>query len=353
MIVLDTNSMPHGQFSAAAMQRIADVVGQGASYVIPEVVLWEWAEHARSAQIALEEAVRGYRVDTGLMARPSIAKPISADDLITSIRQLLPSWVDVWEPGPESWRNGVRDQVLQVGSGERKRDVKTGAADSIVLSCVEHQASVADGAVVLLTSDKQLRESASAIEGVLVASGSGDLLRSLSSFTPASEDLELRLMENLPTFFNERIAEGYEDLSFAETGILLDLDGSGMDPGAADGLARVEVADVEIAEIHDLQIEADSTELLTLADLRIFGRITADIVTYQDAGLGELRASRQTVDFSREFIDVSVVVRWDHNWQFQSVVPAGVAVLVVTNSTDDEDDDVPRFRAVPKGQMRR
>ena len=61
----------------------------------------------------------------------------------------------------------MMDQVLQLGPGERKEGVKTGAADSLVLACVQQQVDERSGAeaVVLATNDKRLRTVCSRLFG--------------------------------------------------------------------------------------------------------------------------------------------------------------------------------------------
>jgi hypothetical protein len=63
---------------------------------------------------------------------------------------------------------------------------------------------------------------------------------------------------------------------------------------------------------------------------------------------GFVGATREMINFSSAFVDVNIAVRWDHNWRIRSVVPAGVAVLVLADLDDaDEEAGGPRFRARP------
>jgi hypothetical protein len=218
--------MPHGQFSGSALQSLRDVAGHGASIVIPEVVIWEWAEHARAAHVALEETIKKHRVDVSLAIRPSIAPAPSVDELVRLIEEALPYEVSVWRPNEDSWRAAVRDQVLQVGSGEIKGNVKTGASDAIVFACVEHQSHHAEGAVVMLTSDKLLRKNlATSFANVRSASGTGALLSALNTFVPDTNDLAVRLMEDLPLYLNERLGDSGEILPFGDLGVAMELHG--------------------------------------------------------------------------------------------------------------------------------
>lgn len=348
VIVLDANAMPHGQFSPAVLEELRTVVGRGVSIVVPEVVIWEWADHARSAHVALEEAIKKHRVHGELVDRPIIVPAPSIEDLVRRIEASLPYDVTVWRPSEDAWRAAVRDQVLQVGSGEIKGNVKTGASDAIVFACVEHESNHAEGAVVVLTSDKLLRKNVTArFDNVRAASGTGALLQALNTFVPDTEDLELRLAEDLPAYLNERYGDSGEMLPFRDLGVAMEAHGEYYGSPDENGLSALMVTSVDIAEVHDFRVEADGAERVALADLRLFGDIFGDVLMYHEVVPGESGASREVVDFSSHFVDVTVAVRWDHNWRIKTVVPTGVAVLVITGPEEDDNDDVPRFRAEP------
>lgn len=348
VIILDTNAMPHGQFSSTAMESIRIVAGRGASIVVPEVVIWEWAEHARSAHVALEEAIKRYRVDGALVARPLIVPSPSIEDLVRRIETALPCGVSVWRPKEDAWRAAVRDQVLQVGSGEIKGNVKTGASDAIVFACVEYECDHAEGAVVVLTSDKLLRKNVSArFDNALAASGTGSLFQAVIKFVPDTEDLAVRLMENLPTYLNERLVDTSEMLAFHDFGVAMEAHGEYFGAPYENGLSALIITHVDSAEVHHLRVNADGAERVALAELRLFGHILGDVLMYHEVVPGESGASREVVDFSSHFVDVTVAVRWDQDWRIETVVPTGVAVLVVTEPEEDDSDDVPRFRAEP------
>ena len=48
---------------------------------------------------------------------------------------------------------------------------------------------------------------------------------------------------------------------------------------------------------------------------------------YHEVVPGESGASRAVVDYSSDFVDVTVAVRWDHNWRIETVVPAELRCL--------------------------
>ncbi|WP_235738768.1 hypothetical protein [Nocardioides alcanivorans] len=134
-IVVDTNFGPHGypdmprlKQLAASAQRVGIRVG------VPEVVVWEWAEHLQqkvSAAFTATRQANGAMLKGGLGA---IATPVAstADKIAIELAravQTVPNLVLI--PASErNARDALRDQILQQGGGSKKNEVKTGAADS-------------------------------------------------------------------------------------------------------------------------------------------------------------------------------------------------------------------------------
>ncbi|MFG6475084.1 hypothetical protein ACFXP7_01710 [Microbacterium sp. P06] len=338
VVILDTNSLPRGHFSLPALSRLMREAGDSAVVVIPEVVVWEWAEHAYSTYVAVEEAAKAVRVDASILPRPVIAASPSVEELAERIQNTLPAGVRLWSPDGEVWRIALRDQILQIGSGETKGDVKTGAADAVVLACVEAESTQSEDVVLLVTSDKKLQKNALAFENVRCATGDKGLLAAMYSFTPAADDLEVRLMEQLPEYLNIRIGDEGEAISFAEYGVSAHFGpGHGGWPAGA-VLSSIWFKRIDIAEIHDLQVESGENRRRGLAELRLFGDFVATILEYHDPKLGAVAVSRTEVDFSQEFVDVTIEVEWDQNWRIREVRATGSAVLVMIDPTRDEAD---------------
>lgn len=323
----------------SALARLIKEAGDAAVVVIPEVVVWEWAEHAYATYVAVEEAAKAVRVDASILARPVVAPAPSVEELAERIENSFPARVRLWSPDRDVWRSALRDQVLQVGSGETKGGVKTGAADAVVLACVEAESAPSEDVVLLVTNDKRLQKRASLFENVRCATGEKDLLAAMYSFTPATDDLEVRLLEQLPQYLNIRISEEGEAISFAEYGVGVHFGvGHGGWPAEA-VLSSIWFKHIDIAEIHDLQIESGEERRRGLAELRLFGDFVATILEYRDLKLGVVAVSRTEVDFSHEFVDVTVEVEWDQNWRIQGVRATGSAVLVMIDPDHDEADD--------------
>ena len=105
---------------------------------IPEPVLWEWAEHMVSDLLAASSGTRtALRLlapeAADLMERPQDYLATKVIETLADIPNVL-----VLSPHGDAWRLGVRDQVLAMGAGRRKSDVKTGAADTVSVHAVHH-----------------------------------------------------------------------------------------------------------------------------------------------------------------------------------------------------------------------
>jgi hypothetical protein len=352
VVVLDANAMPHGHFNDKTLRQLRSIIGQRSSIVVPEVVVWEWAEHAYRARVALTIAVDQHRVDRSIMP-PAIVPPAPAiSEVIATITSVLVSaGVEIWAPSPDVWRDAVRQQVLQVGAGEVKKDVKTGAADGVVLSCAKDLAYRSEPPVVLLSSDSRLRaQAAREVEDLLVANGTRDILTQLNSFEPASEDLELRAAEVLPELFNQRIAEGEPALAFDEFGV--DLYGN-EGRTASDFEIKpqsIDFTEVDIVEFHNFEIAQVGDSRFGLGEMRMFGRFQLAFLERRESSAGTFELIGDVAGpFAAGYVDVTVSIRWDVGWQFEDISATGVAIAVLDDGPDydEEGDEVPSFRAVP------
>ncbi|CAH0178330.1 hypothetical protein SRABI02_01421 [Plantibacter cousiniae] len=315
--------------------------------MVPEVVVWEWAEHAHSSHTALAEVLRQHRVDAQVL--PKVLPPDipSIEDVVTTISALLEKRATIWTPSREVLRDAVRQQVLQLGSGERKKEVKTGAADALVLACVGAQLDEADGAVILLTSDRKLSEDCKAtFDEAHVANGSGNLLTQLNKFEPAEEDLSLRTEETLTEYLNENIADLGEAIPFDDFGFEIH---SGTQRFSNDTPIRVtamELAHIDLVETHGFRITRTEDRRYGLANLRIFGDVSILFGEQHEAAPGRHEWSWERTSLPSAYIDVTVATRWNHNWQLEGVEPTGAAIIVMPSGQDDDDDhEVPEFSA--------
>ena len=309
--------------------------------------MWEWAEHARASYVAVEEAAKAIRIDAGILERPQVPPAPTVEEIVERIINSLPAGVSIWTPPSEVWRAALREQVMQIGSGEIKGLVKTGAADAVVLACVEAESNQAEDVVLLLTSDKKLRNNASRFENVRCANGDQGLLAAIYTFTPAAEDLLVRLMEDLPEFLNAQISEEGAAISFDEYGVGEHIGNRGGEWPAQFVLSAINFHNVLVAESDNLQIQADQEGRRGLAELRLFGDIVCTILEYHDTEPGETTVSRSDVDFNHEFVDVTVEVQWDLNWRISAVRATGTALLVFVDEEEADSEDAAAFKARP------
>ncbi|MDR2294700.1 MAG: hypothetical protein LBE05_05800 [Microbacterium sp.] len=346
IVILDTNALPHGHYNERFFQQILDVAGHGAILVVPEVVIWEWAEHAHSALRTLAEQLKHHRVDQLLAPRLSVPDVPSVEELVESIESAIQWRAKIWSPPPGEWRSAVRQQVLQTGNGERKQEVKTGAADAIVLSCVGAQLEVAEGAVVLLSSDNKLRsEVLKQFSEARVASGSGELLAQFWTFTPAPDQLAVRTAERLTDFLNERISRFGEAMPFDAFGFEYVSGPIRLDQTSMPRLSSTQLRHVDIVEIYEFETSVDGDHRYGRAELRIFGDIALTLLLDSYEPDGEVRTVPSSFRASMAHIDVVVITEWNQNWELVSIEPAGVAVVVDMHPDDENDDGAITFRA--------
>lgn len=340
--------MPHGQYRSKTLNELRRFVGNGTSIVVPEVVVWEWAEHAHRAQLALKLTVEQHRVDPGIAPKPPTPTTPSLEDIVDAITAALADYdVELWTPDNGAWKDAVRQQVLQVGSGETKKDVKTGAADAIILKCAESFAYESEPPVILQTSDAQLRSIATReVSGLITANGTHDVLRKVSEFTPATIDLEVRAAEVLPDLLNARLAEGGPVISFDEFGIELLASGGRSSADFSMQLQRLEFREVDLVEFHDFEIASVQDGRVGLGNMRIFGSFDLSFLESRETTPGHFELVGDVIGPLSDYVDVTVAIRWDVSWQFQDIEATGVAVAVLGDDDYDEDgDDVPPFRA--------
>jgi hypothetical protein len=348
-LVLDANALRRGHFNAASLRQWVDAAGGGdVDILIPEVVLWEWAEHAASAHATLHAQHQEFKVDPAVYDRPTLTEEVSKETLVTRITALLPQSVTLWVPPASAWERAVMEQVLQIGTGERRDSVKTGAADSLVLACVQEQVDERRGteAVLLATNDKRLQKACSTRFGddVLLAGSTADLLNRINSFEPARGDLQEEVEEVLRRLLPDARSEIGAALDTFEMGFEIQ---PGRAPAASSRrhtahreLARL--GRVEIVELHELLVtKQDGNDRVGLADVRLFAdvHITALELRETETHVSEWVSTFDGV-VTGGYIDLQLSVSFDRHWSVQSVASAGAATIVFEGPEDEEESDV-------------
>jgi hypothetical protein len=162
-IVLDTNAFPVGPrafrkplLSLESLRALAeDAEAEGVEIWLPEVVVWELADHAAeyyAQQYAPWSATARRLGGTGLVI--AVPTELTASEIHEQTAAAVGSVpnVRVVACRAESARDGLRDQILQTGPATRDRGVKSGAADSTWVRDIVDEANGATG-FHLVTAD--------------------------------------------------------------------------------------------------------------------------------------------------------------------------------------------------------
>lgn len=344
-IIIDSNVMRRGHFSVAALADWVDAAGGGeVTILVPEVVLWEWAEHASLASATLAAQHADFPVEPAIFTPPAIPTFPPKDELVDLLAAKLPAGVEVWEPKDSEWREAVQEQVLQIGVGERKEGIKTGASDAIVRACVRSQIAIRSGteAVILATNDKHLRRACVAEFGdeVLFANGTRDLWSRLIEFAPAKADLTEEVEEQLRTLVTDPASDIGSALQAFATGFEIVSYQDGRPREVERELARL--GRVDIVELHDLNVgESELGSRVGVADVRLFADVHMTVLTLRDLEGGGLEWI-QTFDglVKGGMIDIPVNVTFDQHWQLQSASPAGIARINFNQFAEDGDEEL-------------
>jgi hypothetical protein len=355
LLVLDTNALRRGHFNLRLLTGWVEAAGEGAQIYIPEVVLWEWAEHAALAHATLESQLNEFRaVSSNLFKAPELSKSLPAEELVEAIRKQLPKAVSVWAPPPHAWEQAIRDQVLQVNGAERKNGIKTGAADSIVLSCIRTQVDERQIAqpVVLATNDKQLGDTCEKSFGdeVLIAGSTVALLEKLNAFQPAEDELTEATEESLRDLIEDPESRLFESLRWFESGYQIHL-GSRATRSAESGLPTRLTATLgynpDPIELHDLRVAggtAPSGTHVGLADVRIFAAVHIHQAELREDAAGSTEwITVYDSTITHGFIDITISLTWDRHWKLDNTTLAEPAVIVFDTSEYDDDEGVPPF----------
>lgn len=213
IVVVDTNFVGRGGFRSAQVSRLAArLARRGHALVVPEVVVWEWAQHAHSAATEASVAARrgSEAVDDrlGVGIHPVEVPPI--EDLVSKIRALLSGMesVDLADSEPERALEALKGQVLQTGLGTRTRDgTKTGAADAMILGSVAALLESYE-TVVLCTADKLLAKAAGDLSGDVVVVADQRALWDWHGLTmPETDDLEPAVLAFVERTLREAVVE--------------------------------------------------------------------------------------------------------------------------------------------------
>ena len=163
LVVIDTNFVGKGRFSPKQITGLGQrISASGALLLVPEVVVWEWAEHLVSDVRLAKESLNRIEPYSELFSTVGAELTTSVDEAVETISAHIDgqdSFAVSRLHGDDAIRS-IRDQILQTGAGETKSGIKTGAADSTVLALIERESrDLAAGQVLILaTSDKLMHK---------------------------------------------------------------------------------------------------------------------------------------------------------------------------------------------------
>jgi hypothetical protein len=161
-IAIDTNAFPHGQLDLDALRRLVKRAARhGAIEVwVPEVAIWEWAEHAAAQyQTAVNALTAIVATGLNLPSLPVLAKQHVLRQLHDAISALGAPLVIL--PVGSVAAEALRDQVFVEGpartiTAKDSKVVKVGAADSALLRSLLERASDDTSSFVLVSSDRDV-----------------------------------------------------------------------------------------------------------------------------------------------------------------------------------------------------
>jgi hypothetical protein len=167
-IALDTNCFSRGRLDFEQLESVVDRAENhgGVEVWVPEVVLWEWAEHAWQDYVEAESRLKSLRA-AGLDA-PALDTQ-TLDGLVEEMADQL-AVLDPWLKMLSTLgaREALQDQVLQrppaslVQRADGKK-FKVGAADSVFIRTVTKQPGFKADQVLVISNDKGLGRAIAAL----------------------------------------------------------------------------------------------------------------------------------------------------------------------------------------------
>ncbi|MCY1141530.1 hypothetical protein OWR29_26330 [Actinoplanes sp. Pm04-4] len=222
---------------------------------IPEVVAWELAQRVvqECEQIARQvEAHNGKRRKWGF---PHVAEPPLIDD-VDVVERLESAGAVIVPLGGDAAVSAIRDQVLLRGPGSRRREVKTGAADSAWIRSVIAYNSGETTGLILVTGD--VRAVTSTCESLdlnppKVAKNLGEIRHLLDETTEANDEQRTNFVSTLSDLFTRpRISQvelrTVADLSYPHNWWSVDL-GMDSDDNWEIQSSSVQVVSVEVTGV--------------------------------------------------------------------------------------------------------
>jgi hypothetical protein len=172
---------------------------------IPEVVAWELAQRVMQECEHIARQVQAHNGRRRKWGCPEVVAPRLIDDAEV-ISRLESAGAIIVPLNGEAATSAIRDQVLLRGPGSRKRDVKTGAADSAwVRSVIDHNNGETDGLILVTGDDRAVLATCESLEvsPPKIAKNLGEIRHLLEEITEASDHQSVSFVSTVTQLFTQ------------------------------------------------------------------------------------------------------------------------------------------------------
>jgi hypothetical protein len=347
-VVMAADFVGRGRYRSLAVRRLAERLhARRHKLVIPEVVVWEWAEQlhqrVRGATLTLERlhadvAGSGLALcipwpDIGDL-EDDVDQADQIEDVVDRIEADLRTMagVSIVTATLADGAEAIRNQVLQLGVGTRRNGVKTGAADGLVIAAVERcvQERVTNDPIVLCTGDAPLARHIAGLDGApITVRTERELWASIATTAAVDPSVADAIHASVEFELAEWLARapGSRDTEFPllAAGVAVDdavVGSAGRRVDVSYGFA-VTVHDVELLDVDAVEVvDDDLVPHIAVADVTAL--VVADVV---DQACDEHGQLPHLLDAATLRVDVAITAEFDRSWTYERFDCADAATV--------------------------
>jgi rRNA-processing protein FCF1 len=323
-VIVDTNFVSRKYFNKAKLDALGRRLAQREhDFIVPAVVVWEWAVHAHEAlseaRLLVGDAID--HVDGALGVELVPVPEVTAGDLASRMFEIIDELDDVFiaPTEPEDAVDALGQQVMQTGMGSTRDGVRTGAVDALIVHAVRRALDEYEE-VVLASNDRALGAAVKELDDEVVVVTDQYRLWQWHGLTPPPDD---QLAESIARFAAGEIEES---LAVGGDGKLFD-QGEEIDANIYEfvGFTTEDVRQVDLtlegfssATFSEVEVvEGDEEPRLVTGKLEVIGQVS--VVNWFVGGPdGELLSEWARLSVS---IVVRVTVELDAEWSPISYEP--------------------------------